>query len=85
MLADISKEAEGDEGLVSEGVSMAKEVVLELDRECVLVLRGFPPKDLLFWLLVIAQRALSVRYQGQKVNVGGEPYLVLTLQTPEAQ
>jgi hypothetical protein len=32
VLADISKEGEG-EGLVSEGVSMAKDAVLELDRE----------------------------------------------------
>lgn len=32
VLADISKEGEG-EGLESEGVSMAKDVVLELDRE----------------------------------------------------
>ena len=46
---------DGDEdGLVSEGVSICREVVLELDRECVFVLRGFPPNDLLVWLLVIA-------------------------------
>jgi hypothetical protein len=42
------------EGLVSEGVSICRDVVLELDRECVFVFKGFPPKDLLVWLLVIA-------------------------------
>lgn len=47
VLADISKEGDGD-GLVSEGVRMAKDVVLELDREYVLILSGVPPKDLLF-------------------------------------
>tara|TARA_R110002060_G_scaffold23397_9_gene31660 strand:+ start:854 stop:1138 length:285 start_codon:yes stop_codon:yes gene_type:complete len=38
----ISSEGEG-EGLVSEGVSIGMEVVLELEREWVLVFRGFPP------------------------------------------
>ena len=41
----ISKTGEG-EGLVSEGVSIGMEVVLELEREWVLVFRGFPPNDL---------------------------------------
>jgi hypothetical protein len=49
----ISREGEA-EGLVSEGVSICREVVLELERECVFVFKGFPPKDLLVWLLVIA-------------------------------
>lgn len=38
----ISSEGEG-EGLVSEGVSIGNEVVLELEREWVLVFRGCPP------------------------------------------
>jgi len=48
------------EGLVSDGVSICcRDVVLELDRECDLVLRGFPPNDFL-GLLVIAQLACSL-------------------------
>lgn len=41
VLADISKEGEGEEGLVSEGVSKVRDVVLEL--EYVLVFSGLPP------------------------------------------
>jgi hypothetical protein len=51
-----SSDGEG-EGLVSEGVSITNEVVLELDREWDFILRGFPPNDRRDWdwLLVIAQ------------------------------
>jgi hypothetical protein len=52
----MSREGEG-EGLVSEGVSINNDVVLELDREWDFVLRGFPPNDRRDWLLVIAQSA----------------------------
>ena len=54
----MSRDGEAD-GLVSEGVSICSEVVLELDRECVFVLRGLPPNERLGELLVIACSAGS--------------------------
>jgi hypothetical protein len=65
----ISKDGEG-EGLVSEGVSMSREAVLELDREWDFVFRGFPPNGLLDVLLVIAQQCAIVCDEG-KEGIGG--------------
>jgi hypothetical protein len=52
--------AEGEEGeLLSVGVCICREVVLELDLERDSVWRGFPPNDRLVELSVIARRACS--------------------------
>lgn len=64
--SDMSTDGEDGE-LLSEGVCVCGEVLLELDLECVwCVWRGFPPNDRLVELLVIARRACSR-------GGGGEP------------
>ena len=75
----ISKEGDG-EGLVSDGVSICWEVVLELDLECDFVLRGFPPNDLLFVVLLIAQGSFQIQSNGQEKKKWscGEDCVVLT-------
>jgi hypothetical protein len=55
----------GEDGaLVSEGVFI-RDVVLELDLECVCVWRGLPPNDRLVEALVIARRAYSIKTRGE--------------------